>query len=143
MSDSIGPDDETSYETLIERARKEGGKLLADFKRRGLASRETLEKWALVAARGDRARSFLTGDFWRKDLEPLLRAQARIKPVSLDALPTSLEQATIEYIDKSGAARQAEQLERTMRDWMAEGDKANEFLRAEREKRKALAPSTR
>jgi hypothetical protein len=143
MTESIGPDEEIAYDTLIERARKEGGKLMADFRRRGLASRETMEKWSIIAARGDRARSFLTGDFWRKDMEPLLRAEARIKPAAADALPASLERATIEYLDKSGAARQAEKLERTMREWVSEGDKANELLRAEREKRKALAPSTR
>lgn len=139
MSESIGPEDEeVKFETLIERVKREGGEALAAFKRRNLAPREKITQWREDASRGDRARSFLTSDFWRKDMEPLLRAEARIKPCAADALPDSLERATIEYLDKSGAARQAERIEKIMREWVLLGDKANAALREEQDKRKSV-----
>lgn len=140
MSASIGPDEneEVALETLIERARREGGELLASFKRRTFAPREKLDAWRLEVARGDRARAFLAGDFWRRDLEPFLRVEGKIKPCPPDALPASLERATIEYLDKSGAARQVDRIEKTMKEWVAVGEKAAVLLRGEAEKRNGV-----
>lgn len=139
MSDSIGPEDEEiQFETLIDRVKREGGEMLAAYKRRGFASREKVQLWRETAARGDRARSFLASEFWKRDLEPMLSAETRIKPCPKDALPDSIEKATIEYIDKSGAARQAEKIEKTMREWVEEGSKAAASLREEMLKRQSL-----
>ena len=137
MTESLGPDEEIPLDTLIERVKRQGGEAWANFKRRDFAPRERVESWRSDVARGDRARAFMAGDFWRKDLEPMLRAESRIKPLNPDALPDSLERATIEYLDKSGAARQAERIEKTMREWVLIGEKSGSLLKAEMEKRKS------
>lgn len=135
---SIGPEDgeEISLETLIDRAKREGGEILASLRRRAFAPRAQVDQWREDVSRGERARAFLGGDLWRKDLEPSLRVQAAMKPLRPDALPASLESATVQLLYQSGAAAQAGALERTLREWVSAGDKAAVLLRAEMEKRK-------
>ena len=140
MSASLGPEEDgISDETLIERARREGGAILANLRRREFAPRESIDAWRQDVARGDRARAFLSGEFWKKDLEPMLRGESRIKPCNADALPTSLESAAVEYLFKSGSSAQADRLERVMKDWVAAGEKSAVKLKAEAEKRKGVA----
>ncbi len=139
MTESIGPDEEIQLETLIERVKREGGEAIAAFKRRSFAPREKMDVWRDEVARGDRARSLLASDVWRKDLEPLLSGSARIRPCRPDALPEALERAAVEYLFKSGSSYQSESIERTLREWVAAGEKAAVLLRGETEKRKGAA----
>ena len=139
MVDSIGPDEETSYESLISSARRAAGEAFGAMRRRELAPRDRMEAWQREASRGARARSFVTGDFWVKDLEPLLRGQSVLKPCAPDAIPKSIESAATEYLYKSGSSWLAGFIEKNLRDWIAAGDKATLELRAENEKRKEIA----
>ena len=134
---SIGPEEEVTYESLIERAKREGGEAIARFKARLLAPREKVEKWRDEAARGERARAFLNGEFWKKDLGPMLRGEARVKPCQPDSVPKSIEAAATEYLYKSGAAWLAEVIDKTIRNWISDGDKAKAELSTEMERRKA------
>ncbi len=134
---SIGPnDEEITYENLLDRVKREAGEKIAEFKKRGWAPREKIDEWKVQAARGERSRVFMGSEFWKKDLQPLIRGESEIKPCRPDAVAGSLDQAATEYLYKSGGSWMARMIESKMCEWIVVGDKAAASLRDEAAKNK-------
>lgn len=137
---TIGQDEEISYDTLLSRAKAEFGKTLSSIRKKTWATADQMESWRAKVAKADRAQSFIAGEFWRKDLEPFLRAESRIKPWSPSGNSSTIENAATEYLWKSGVSYFLEAFEKKIYEWIAEGIKARQSLADEAEKRKVLTP---
>jgi hypothetical protein len=88
-------------------------------------------------ARGQRTRNFLDGAFWKEDLEPFLRNEAKLKPwVPGDPLP--LEQVSTLHLWNSGKVYILTMIVKQMGKWVEAENEAHRIIVADNEKRKAL-----
>ena len=108
-----------------------------DSLRRTLASQERLDKLQDAVTRGKDARRLLGGEFWTRDVEPFLKAEAVLKPWDPKADGVfAFMKLVMGYVFGSGQARVIIRLMEALHRWEKEGDEAEKTLMAEAEKRR-------
>ncbi len=108
-----------------------------DALRRSLTPQARLNKLQDAVTRGKDARRLLASEFWARDVEPFLKAEAVLKPWDPKAEgPFAFMKLVAAYVFGSGQARVLVHLMETLYRWQREGDAAEKQLLAEAEKRK-------
>ena len=102
-----------------------------------LSPKEKVAVWVEDSRRASRLKSFMDSDFWRRDLEPLLREKSRMKPFAAGDAPT-IDGATIQYLSDSGRASLMAELLMAFSSWERAGAEGDKCLKEEAEKNKRI-----
>lgn len=100
--------------------------------KRAMSTDETILELREKAARGIRVRNFLDSDFWKLDLEPLVRAESVLKPwTPKDGEPAPDERCYNEFLMGSGKVAVVSRIITQFDRWEREGEQAQRVLDSE------------
>lgn len=107
-----------------------------------LTPREKLIELYGAISRAERTRQFLDSVFWKDDLEPFLRGEAKLKPwVPGDAIP--IEEAATTHLYNSGKVYVLTRIMTRFGEWIKAGDEAAVVIKREEDIRKKTGVNSR
>lgn len=125
------------FADAIGKLEKSLGKIRENRLLATLTPEKRLLELRLDVSRGQRTRNFLDSPFWKEDLEPFLRKEARLKPwVPGDPLP--LEEVSTLHLWNSGKVYILGVVLKQFEKWVEAGDAAAKTLADDAKKKEVL-----
>ena len=127
----------TQYGLKQAAARLRNALFEEDSIKRTFAAQDRVDKLEAAVTRGKDARRMLASEFWTRDIEPLLKSEAVLRPWNpKEEGAFAFMKLVSQYIFGSGQARVAIKLMETLHRWDRDGAEADKMLTVEAEKRK-------